>query len=45
VLGFTIPTPLLDDFKVRKFEEKQRQLKEAMDRVAAIEKEIQEKFA
>lgn len=44
-LGFDIPSALIDDFKTRRLEEKQKQLKEAMDRVAAIEKEIQEKFA
>jgi len=44
-LGFTIPSVLLDDLKARRLEEKQKQLKEAMDMVAAIEKEIQEKFA
>lgn len=44
-LGFEIPSALIDDLKVRRLEEKQKQLKEAMDRVAAIEKEIQEKFA
>lgn len=45
VLGFDIPSALAEDFKSRKLEEKQKQLKEAMDRVATIEKEIQEKFA
>lgn len=44
-LNFEIPFKLVNDFKARRIEEKQKQLKEAMDRVAAIEKEIQEKFA
>jgi len=43
-LGFIIPSVLLDDLKARRLEEKNKQLKEAMDRVAAIEKEIQERF-
>jgi hypothetical protein len=43
-IGIELPTNLVNDFKSRKLEEKNKQLKEAMDRVVAIEKEIQERF-
>lgn len=43
-IGIELPLNLVNDLKSRKLEEKQKQLKEAMDRVAAIEKEIQERF-
>lgn len=43
-IGIELPTNLVNGLKSRKIEEKNKQLKEAMGRVAAIEKDIQEMF-